>query len=100
MGIDLAHFWLALILVGLGWNFGFIGATAMLTETYRPEERATVQGFNDLVLFSFVAIASLASGHLFATVGWATLNVFVFPIVALCAFALGVTPFLGRRRAA
>jgi MFS family permease len=88
LGIDIWHFWLALILVGLGWNFGFIGATTMLTETYRPEERSKVQGFNDFVLFSFVAAASFSSGQLYATVGWATINVIVFPIVALCALAL------------
>jgi MFS family permease len=96
LGIDLWHFWGALILVGLGWNFGFIGATAMLTETYRPEERSKVQGFNDFVLFSFVALASFSSGKLFSTVGWAALNVVVFPVVAVCALALALTLLGGR----
>ena len=90
LGIDLVHFWGALILVGLGWNFAFIGATAMLTETYRPEERARVQGFNDFVLFSFVAVASFSSGQIFAHLGWAAINMFVYPVVALCAVALAV----------
>lgn len=95
LGIDLWHFWGALILVGLGWNFGFIGATAMLTETYRPEERSKVQGFHDLVLFSFVALASFSSGALFSTLGWASINVVVFPVVAVCAIALAAA-FMAR----
>ena len=65
-GVDLANFWLALILLGVGWNFGFIGATAMLTETYRPEEKNTVQGLNDFLVFGSVALASLSSGKLYA----------------------------------
>jgi MFS family permease len=97
LGIDVLHFWAALILVGLGWNFGFIGATTMLTETYRPEERSKVQGFNDFVLLSFVAVASFSSGHLYATVGWAVINVVVFPIVAVCALALAVATFAFRK---
>lgn len=98
LGIDLWHFWGALVLVGLGWNFGFIGATAMLTETYRPEERSKVQGFNDFVLFSFVTVASFASGKIFSTLGWEAINVVVFPVVAVCALALALTQ-LGKRRA-
>ena len=86
------------MLVGLGWNFGFIGATAMLTETYRPEERSKVQGFNDFVLFSFVTVASFASGKIFSTLGWEAINVVVFPVVAVCALALALTQ-LGKRRA-
>ena len=57
---------MALILLGLGWNFGFIGATAMLTETYRPEEKSKVQGLNDFLVFAAVALASFSSGKLFA----------------------------------
>jgi MFS family permease len=98
LGIDVMHFWAALILVGIGWNFGFIGATTMLTETYRPEERSRVQGFNDFVLFSFVALASFWSGQLYATVGWSVINIVVFPIVAVCALALLIATFALRRR--
>jgi MFS family permease len=98
LGIDVMHFWAALILVGIGWNFGFIGATTMLTETYRPEERSRVQGFNDFVLFSFVALASFSSGQLYATVGWSVINIVVFPIVAVCALALLIATFALRRR--
>lgn len=84
MGIELAHFWTALVLLGLGWNFGFIGATAMLTDTYRPEERNLVQAVNDFLVFGFVAAASFSSGALLNAFGWGTVNVLVFPFVVLC----------------
>jgi MFS family permease len=96
-GVNLANFWGALILLGLGWNFGFIGATAMLTETYRPEEKNTVQGLNDFLVFGSVAFASLSSGHLYSTVGWGQLNLYAFPIVAVCLAAV-VVAFVARRR--
>ena len=96
-GIELANFWGALILLGLGWNFGFIGATTMLTETYRPEERGKVQGLNDFLIFGSVAAASFASGSLFTSVGWAWINYLVFPVVAICLIALGTTAILRRR---
>jgi MFS family permease len=99
-GIDLMNFWLALILLGVGWNFGFIGATAMLTETYRPEERGKVQGLNDFLVFGSVAVASLSSGHLFATVGWERINWVALPIVGFCAVALAVSVVAGRREEA
>lgn len=100
LGLDVWHFWTALILVGLGWNFGFIGATTLLTQTYRPEERGRVQGFNDFVLFSFVAVASFSSGQLYATVGWNTINVLVFPIAGICALALAAATFAFRPKPA
>ncbi|MTH97766.1 MFS transporter [Roseibium sp. RKSG952] len=89
MGIELAHFWGALILLGLGWNFGFIGATAMLTDTYRPEERNMVQAANDFLVFGFVAAASFSSGALLNAFGWSTVNWLVFPFVVLCLGLLG-----------
>jgi MFS family permease len=98
-GIELHNFWIALILLGIGWNFSFIGATAMLTETYRPEERGKVQGFNDFLVFGSVAIASFSSGALFATVGWQWITMIVFPAIALCFAALAVS-VMGKRRAA
>jgi MFS family permease len=100
LGIDLAHFWIALILLGLGWNFGFIGATAMLTETYRPEEQSRVQGLNDFILFGFVALASFSSGGLFSTVGWSAINLIVFPVVAVCGLALALAWVAKRRQVA
>ena len=99
-GIDVMNFWVALILLGLGWNLGFIGSTAMLTETYRPEERNKVQGLNDAILFGFVALASFSSGSLFSSVGWGAINLVVFPVVALCALALAVAVFSDRRQPA
>ncbi|MGI9523516.1 MAG: MFS transporter [Hyphomicrobiaceae bacterium] len=87
-GIALWNFWLSLILLGLGWNFAFIGATAMVSETYEPHERNKVQGTNDFILFSFVALASLMSGIVLNNFGWTTLNIIVFPIVALCIISL------------
>ncbi len=61
-GITVAHFWTGLVLLGLGWNFAFIGATTMVTQCHRPEERNKVQAFNDFLIFGSMAIASFSSG--------------------------------------
>ncbi|MCD0501988.1 MFS transporter [Bordetella petrii] len=82
-GLGISHFWGMLVLLGLGWNFGFIGATALLTDCYRPEERTRAQALNDFLVFGSVAAASLASGRLLSVSGWDTVNQLVFPIVAL-----------------
>ena len=87
-GISLANFWIGLVILGVGWNFGFIGATAMLTDCYRPAERAKAQGFNDFLVFGSVAFASLMSGFTLNQFGWDWLNWIVFPVVAVCAVAL------------
>ena len=81
-GLSVAHFWVALVLLGVGWNFGFIGATAMVMDCYRPEERAKVQGANDFLVFGSVALASFSSGGLLSAGGWQTINWLVFPPVA------------------
>lgn len=73
-GISVAHFWLALILLGLGWNFAFIGATAMVTQCHRPEERTRVQSVNDFLVFGSMAFGSFFSGQLLAKFGWAIIN--------------------------
>ena len=83
-GVEVAHFWTALILLGLGWNFGFIGATAMLADAYRPQERNKVQAVNDFLVFGFVASASFSSGALLQTFGWSSVNALVFPFTLLC----------------
>jgi predicted MFS family arabinose efflux permease len=88
-GIDLANFWIALILLGIGWNFGFIGSTAMLTETYRASEKAKAQGANDFLLFGSVALASLMSGQTMNAFGWSAVNMVIFPVVLLCLISLG-----------
>lgn len=87
-GIDLGHFWGTLILLGLGWNFGFIGATAMVTDCYRPEERTKVQAANDFLVFGSVAAASFSSGKLLNAGGWETVNWMVFPPVAVALLLL------------
>lgn len=93
LGRDVGHFWVALALLGLGWNLSFIGATSMVTECYRPEERARVQAANDFMVFGTVALASFSSGGLLALGGWQVVNWLVFPFVALAllllAFARG-----------
>jgi len=99
MGIALFNFWIAMVLLGVGWNFGFIGATAMLTETYRPEERGKVQGVNDFIIFGSVALASFSSGQFLANVGWDWLTIFFFPVIAICLGALVWLLVPGRRRA-
>ena len=87
-GLSIAHFWVALVLLGVGWNFGFIGATAMVTETYRPSEKNKAQGFHDLVLFGSVALASLMSGTTLNNYGWDMLNWVVIPVSLLCLLIL------------
>jgi predicted MFS family arabinose efflux permease len=86
-GISLWHFWIGLALLGVGWNFAFIGATTMVTHCHRPNERNKVQAFNDFLVFGSMAIGSFSSGQLLASFGWATVNEVVFPVV-LAAIAL------------
>jgi MFS family permease len=88
-GLELLHFWGALILLGVGWNFGFIGATAMVTDCYRPTERAKVQALNDFLVFGTVAIASFSSGRLLNTAGWDMLNTLMLPLLAVVMVLLG-----------
>ena len=80
-GITVAHFWTGLVLLGLGWNFAFIGATTMVTQCHRPEERNKVQAFNDFLIFGGMAIASFSSGLMLANFGWQTINEVIFPTV-------------------
>ena len=80
-GISLWHFWIGLALLGVGWNFAFIGATTMVTQCHRPNERNKVQAFNDFLVFGSMAIGSFASGTLLASFGWTTVNEVVFPVV-------------------
>jgi len=93
-GVTLPHFFGALILLGVGWNFGFIGATAMLTDAHRPEERGRVQGMNDFAVFGLVGLASLASGGLMnctggdPVAGWQAVNLAMIPMLALAGAAL------------
>ncbi len=86
-GTSVMHFWWALLLLGVGWNFLYIGGTTLLTETYRPEERAKVQGGNDFLVFAVQGVTSLSSGVLITHEGWAILNYWALPALAITAIA-------------
>lgn len=99
-GIALWQFWTALILLGLGWNFAFIGATSIVASCYRSEEKGRAQGFHDFVLFSSVAFASLMSGAVYNAWGWEMLAAIVLPVTAVCLVLLAGQRLAGRRRSA
>jgi MFS family permease len=92
--VRLGNFYLALVLLGIGWNFGFIGATAMLAQSHAPEERGKIQGLNDMLVFGCVTMASLASGGLMncsggtAVEGWTAVNYAMVPFLTLAGGAL------------
>ena len=87
-GITVAHFWTGLILLGLGWNLAFIGATTMITQCHRPEERNKVQSFNDFLIFGSMAVSSFSSGQMLAYMSWPAINEVVFPTVAIAGALL------------
>jgi MFS family permease len=93
-GVELENFFVALILLGIGWNFGFIGATSMLANAHAPHERGRMQGLNDLLVFGGVTFASFSSGGLMncsggtAVEGWAAVNLAMIPFLALAGAAL------------
>jgi predicted MFS family arabinose efflux permease len=99
-GVEIERFYAALILLGLGWNFGYIGSTAMLTAAHAPEERAKVQGLNDFLVLGLVAAASFSSGALMDQLGWDAVNLAMAPFLALAAGALLWLAIDGRFRAA
>jgi len=88
-GIELLHFFSALVFLGVGWNFAFVGGTALLTRTYRPAEQLRVQAANEFAVFGLGAVATLSAGWLQNAYGWTALNLAVVPflIVALVAAA-------------
>lgn len=93
-GVELPNFYTALVLLGIGWNFAFIGATAMLASAHSPQERGRVQGMNDAIVFGCVTLASLASGGLMncsggdVVEGWSAVNIAMVPFLALAGGAL------------
>lgn len=95
-GLGLTHFWLALVLLGVGWNFGFVGATTLVTACYRPNERNKVQAFNDFLVFGSVAASSFSAGKLLSVAGWETLNYWVFPAVTLVFMLMAWQKFVTR----
>src|SRR6201747_742432 len=98
-GITALHFWSGLVVLGFGWNFGFIGASALVLETHAPQERNKVQAFNDFLVFGMMAVGSFSSGQLLANYGWSAVNLVVFPPIVLGFVVLALVS-LGKRRAA
>jgi MFS family permease len=81
VGHAFAHYFTALVLLGLGWNLMFVAATTLLTQSYRPEERFRAQGFNDFAVFGSQAMASLLAGTAIETLGWQALNLVTVPLL-------------------
>lgn len=104
-GVALGNFFVALVLLGLGWNFGFIGATTMLSSAHSPDERGAVQGMNDMLVYGLVTVASLASGGLMncsggdPVEGWNAVNYAMVPFLVLAAWSLGWLAMRSRRPA-
>jgi MFS family permease len=96
-GTSVWHFWTAVTLIGIGWNFAFIGATTIVTQCHRPEERYRVQSFNDFLIFGSMAVSSFASGALLAQLGWTFVNGVVLPPVLIAAALLIWLAFRDRR---
>jgi hypothetical protein len=86
-GLEFLHFLSALILLGVGWNFAFIGGTALLTQTYRPAEQLRVQMVNEFIVFGLVATASLSAGWLYTHFGWVLLNLSMAPLLLVALVA-------------
>jgi MFS family permease len=93
-GVELEQFYVALILLGIGWNFGFIGATTMLARSHNPAERGRIQGINDAIVFGGVTLASLSSGQLMncsgsdVQTGWQMVNLAMLPFLVMAGGAL------------
>ncbi len=98
-GTTAIHFWSTLIVLGVGWNLAFVGASALVLETHRPQERNKVQAFNDFLIFGTMAVGSFSSGQLLANYGWSAVNLVVFPPVLLGLTVLAVASFAKRRTA-
>jgi MFS family permease len=87
-GIAEANFWAANLILGIGWNFLFIGGTTLLTRTYRPEERAKMQALNDFLIFGTSTVSSFSSGALLAGSGWTLVQLTVLPFVVVAVAAI------------
>ena len=96
-GITAPHFWATLMVLGVGWNFGFVGASALVLETHLPQEKNKVQAFNDFLVFGTMAIGSFSSGQLLANYGWSAVNLVVYPPVVLGLIVLTLVSFAKRR---
>lgn len=98
-GVALEHFWSALVLLGVGWNFLFVGGTTLLTDTYTPPEKAKTQALNDFLVFGTVTCTAFASGALHSLYGWRALNLGVLPAIGVALLAVGLLA-LRRRQVA
>jgi MFS family permease len=98
-GTTVAHFWTALVLLGIGWNFMYTGGTALLTESYRPAEKAKTQGANEFIVFTTMGISSFSSGALVSAAGWEAMNAAALPVLAVVVAAVGWLAWLRTRRA-
>ncbi|MCY7283010.1 MAG: MFS transporter, partial [Cyanobacteria bacterium CAN_BIN43] len=87
-GVDIFHFRAALLLLGIGWNFLFIGSTTLLTQAYMPAEKAKTQAAHDFLMFSCVAIAAYLSGRVLTSGGWAVVNYAALPGLAIALIAV------------
>jgi MFS family permease len=87
-GLDVMHFWIALVLLGVGWNFMYLGATTLLTETHTPAERGKVQGVNDTAISFTMVLSSLSVGALFTYQGWQVMNLLAAPFIVIAALGL------------
>ncbi len=96
-GLSVSHFWISQTLLGVGWNFAFIGATTIVARSHRPEERNKVQSLNDFLIFGTMTIGSFASGWILATLGWVAVNAVMFPPI-LAASALLIWLMLRERK--
>ena len=98
-GVELGQFYAALIFLGFGWNFSFIGATTLLSGTYKVNERAKVQGLNDFLVLGTVSMASFLSGVLLNFYGWSMVQIAAMPALVIAALSLAWLVIYRRRRA-
>ena len=98
-GITVPQFWWSLVLLGVGWNFLYIGGTTLLTESYRFEERAKAQGANDFTIFAVMAVSSFTSGMTVTSAGWERVNLYALPLLGVVAIAVVWLALRNRRPA-
>jgi len=98
-GIEIENFYLALVALGIGWNFSFIGATSLLGTTHTRAEQAKVQGLNDFLVLGLVAVGSFGSGALLDAFGWSAVQYAMAPALLLALAGIAWLGFTGRRAA-
>lgn len=96
-GVTLLNFLSGLVLLGVGWNFLFVGGSALLTETYRPSERSKVQGLNDFLIVGVVAAGSFSAGALVDAFGWRGLNLAAAPFLLAAGLVIAFAAAAGRK---